>query len=58
MKEWTIDQINILKITGSPVSALPAAFTAAGAGSPRAFHEQIDGYGKTPLVSLPHLAEK
>lgn len=58
MKEWTIDQINILKIAASPVLALPAEFTAEGACSPIAFHKQIDGYAKPPLVSLPHLAEK
>lgn len=33
-------------------------FGEAEAETARAFHEQIEGYEKTPLVSLPHLAAK
>lgn len=58
MREWTIDRISILENRASARSELPALFGPAGAQAARAFHAQIKGYEKTPLVSLPHLAEK
>ena len=58
MKEWTIRQINILENRDSPQSKIPQPFTDRGAGAARAFHEQLKEYRKTPLLSLPHLAEK
>ena len=58
MKEWTIREIRILENRNPAKSALPAQFSDTGSRASRAFHEQIDAYAKTPLVSLPHLAEK
>ncbi len=58
MREWSIEEFNILQSPGTLQSEIPEAFTEAGAYSPGRFHKQIDGYEKTPLVSLGHLAEK
>ena len=58
LTEWKIDNISILENAVSLRSAIPEVFTEAEADQTKRFHEQIEGYGKTPLVSLPHLAEK
>ena len=58
MKEWTIHQISILERRESEQSEIPSLFSDVGAKATRAFHEQINGYEKTPLVSLPNLAAK
>ena len=58
MKEWTINGINILKCREDAKAPIPALFGEEGAKAARAFHEQINEYSETPLVSLPHLAEQ
>ena len=58
MREWTIRQIHILENRETARSEVPSMFSHAGAGAARAFHEQLEGYSKTPLVSLPRLSEK
>ena len=58
MREWSINQINILENRVSNQEKTTLLFNNAGAEASRAFHEQIDGYKKTPLSSLTHLAEE
>ena len=58
MREWTINEINILESIDTAHTMLPPLFGEAGAKASRAFHEQIEDYEKTPLVGLPHLAQK
>lgn len=58
MKAWSIHQINILENRGHIRSAIPPYFSETAAKAARTFHEQIPGYERTPLVSLPHLAAK
>ena len=58
MREWNLNGINILENPESLHSEIPEAFTEAGADLSGRFHKQIQGYEKTPLVSLTHLAEK
>ena len=58
MREWTINQINILESRDAARTELPLLFRDSEGEGSRKFHKQIAGYEKTPLVSLPHLAEK
>ena len=58
MREWTSHQIRILERREAAQSEIPSLFSEEAAKASRTFHEQIPGYEKTPLVSLPHLAAK
>ena len=58
MKELITSQIKILENTDAASSKCPLPFGKAGGEAALKFHRQIMGYQKTPLVSLPHLAEK
>ena len=58
MREWKTEEIRVLENHDSWGSAIPAQFTAAGASEALRFHRGVPGYEKTPLVSLPGLAEE
>ena len=58
MREWTINGFKVLECRETANAEIPALFGEEGAKASRAFHEQINEYEKTPLVSLPNLAEK
>ena len=58
MKEWITSRIKILESTNAASSKSTLPFGKADGESSLRFHRQIMEYQKTPLVSLPHLAEK
>ena len=58
MREWTINGINILENNVSDRAEIPPQFHNQEASAARALHEQLEGYAKTPLTALPHLAKK
>ena len=58
MKEWITSRLKILENSHAGSSGSPLPFGKAGGEQSLAFHRQIREYQKTPLVSLPHLAEK
>ncbi len=58
VKEWEVNGFNILESRQSVQPAPSYLFNEEMARATRVFHEQIPGYEKTPLVTLPHLAAK
>lgn len=58
MREWKSKDVRVLENGLSRGSDLPEAFLSGAAESVRLFHSRTAGYRKTPLVSLPGLAEK
>ena len=54
--EYKCRGIDILAAEPREKSGIPEAFRAPAAQQARRFHRQIEGYEKTPLVSLPGLA--
>ena len=58
MREWTINGISILENGKPAVGKAPAIFTERDAEAALSFHRKIEGYRRTPLLSLPGLARR
>ena len=57
MREWRSGDIRVLEAKDSSRSMLPPLFGREEALKARRFHSGTEGYERTPLVSLPGLAE-
>ena len=56
-KEWDINGLRVLEKREPAPEKIPAFFGEESAADVRSIHSQIGGYSKTPLISLPGLAE-